>query len=83
MNLADINVLVYAMRQDTPHHEVALRWLEHALGDQEAFGWHPLMGVSLIRIATNRRIFAVPSSSEECLEFVDAILAAPATLRIT
>jgi toxin-antitoxin system PIN domain toxin len=81
--LCDINVLVYAMREDSPHHEVALRWLESALAGDESFGWHPLMGASLLRIATNPRVFASPSAPERCLEFIEAIVAAPGTRRAT
>jgi predicted nucleic acid-binding protein len=69
------------MREDSPHHASALRWLEEPLASEEAFGWHPLMGASLIRIATNRRIFAVPSTSKQCLKFVASILTAPATVK--
>jgi toxin-antitoxin system PIN domain toxin len=82
VNCCDINVLVYAMREDSPHHEAALRWLEGALTSEEEFGWHPLMGASLIRIATNRRVFADPSPLEQCLEFIEAIIAAPVTVRV-
>ena len=82
MTLCDINVLIYAMREDSPHHEIGIRWLEDALAGHEAFGWHPLMGASLLRIATNRRIFADPSSPERCFEFIDGVVNAPATSRI-
>ena len=82
MNLCDVNVLIYAMREDTPHHVAALSWLESVLEGEEVFGWHPLLGASLLQITTNRRIFAEPSSPEQCLEFINAIFAAPATQRI-
>ena len=80
MILCDVNVLVYAMREDSPHHEIALQWLQGALGGEDVFGWHPLLGASLIRITTNRRIFVQPSPTERCLEFIDEIATAPATV---
>jgi predicted nucleic acid-binding protein len=64
MILCDVNVLLYAMREDSPHHAAALAWLQSTLGGEDAFGWHPLLGASVVRIATNRRIFAEPSPLE-------------------
>ena len=82
IKLADVNVLVYAMRQASPYHNAAIQWLEAALDTDEAFGWHPLVGASVIRIATNPRVFANPSTVEQCSLFIDKIVAAPATTRI-
>ncbi len=38
MLLADVNVLVYAHREDAPRHREVRRWLERVLAGAEAFG---------------------------------------------
>jgi hypothetical protein len=39
MVLADANVLVYAHREDTPHHAACRHWLEALVNGREAFGY--------------------------------------------
>jgi len=36
--LPDVNVLVYAYREDAPKHEQHRRWLEDVLTGNEAYG---------------------------------------------
>jgi len=38
MKLVDINLLIYAINRDTPHHPKAKRWLEASLSGDEPFG---------------------------------------------
>ena len=39
MNLVDVNILIYAVNSDSPHHEKARKWLENALSGSEPLGF--------------------------------------------
>ena len=64
MKLVDLNVVLYAVNADAPEHSVALRWWEEALNGDESIGlpWIVLLG--FLRLATSRRVFATPISTE-------------------
>jgi toxin-antitoxin system PIN domain toxin len=80
--ICDVNVLLYAMRVDSPHHGSYGPWLEDALQGNETVGVSELVLSSVIRLATNHRVFLVPSSVEEALTFCEAVLAAPAAIPV-
>jgi uncharacterized protein len=80
--ICDVNVLLYAMRVDSPHYESYGPWLEDALQGNEAIGVSELVLSSVIRLATNHRVFSLPSSVDEVLTFCEAVLAAPAALSV-
>ncbi|HWH98526.1 MAG TPA: VapC toxin family PIN domain ribonuclease, partial [Pseudolysinimonas sp.] len=61
MLLLDVNVLVYAMREDDHRHERCVTWLRSALDGAEPVGIPELAVVGLLRITTNHRIFVQPS----------------------
>lgn len=39
MRIVDANVLLYAVNEDAPHHDVARRWLDDALRGPEGVGF--------------------------------------------
>lgn len=82
MLLCDGNVLLYAMRADSPHHTAYGPWLESVLEGIEPVGIGELVLSGVVRIATNHRIFEIPSSPAECLAFCEAVLTAPAAVRV-
>ena len=69
--IVDVNVLLYAVDEGSPHHKVSRTWLEDALnGDvRVGFPWHCLVGFT--RIATHSRVFASPMSAREAWGFVE------------
>lgn len=69
MILPDVNVLIYAFRQDAPHHGLCRPWLEAAVAGEAPFALSPLVLAAVVRIATNPRIFRMPSSIEEGFRF--------------
>jgi toxin-antitoxin system PIN domain toxin len=71
--LPDVNVLIYAFRQDSRHHGVCKPWLEKVAGDDAQFGMSPLALATMARIVTNRRVFREPSAMEEAFAFCDAL----------
>lgn len=78
MLLPDVNVLVYAHREDSPFHADGKGWLESALNGAESVGLFDPTLASLLRIVTNRRIFKVPTPLALALSFIDAMRAARA-----
>ena len=81
MKLLDLNLLLYAVNEDSPLHAAAKGWLEQALTDDEpvAIPWVVILG--FLRIATHPRILAKPLKSDQALTVVDSWLCRP-TVRI-
>ena len=77
MILADVNVLIYAFRQDTPQHAVCHHWLEGVIGGDARFGMSPLVLSAVVRVTTNPRVFRTPSTREEGFRFCDFLLGQP------
>jgi toxin-antitoxin system PIN domain toxin len=83
VKIVDLNVLLYAVNSDAPHH-AALRsyWDEAASGEEEiGFSWSVLLG--FLRLSTNPSVFPRPLDAEEALRKVDAWLALPAARLVT
>lgn len=79
MILPDVNLLVYAFRADADEHRAANAWLADALAGDEGVGVHDVVLSGFVRIVTNPRIMREPAPTAAGLDFVDALLAAPAT----
>ncbi len=76
----DVNLLVAASRSDHPHHSASSAWLLDALRAAAAgasFTLMPMVVASFLRLVTSPRIFNVPATIDEALQFVDALLAQP------
>jgi len=69
MVLLDVNVLVYAHRQDSPKHVPYLRWLEDLIKSDQGYGISSLVLSGFIRIVTHAKVFTPPSTMEEALAF--------------
>jgi toxin-antitoxin system PIN domain toxin len=78
MLLPDVNILVYAQREDLPAHAAAKGWLESALNGSEPAGVFDPTLASFLRIVTNPRIFKVPTPLPMALTFTDMTRASPA-----
>ena len=83
MKLVDLNLLIYAINRDTPHHLAARKWWEACLSDGEPMGlaWAVVLG--FLRITTNGRIMPNPLDSDEALELVDDWLKQPAVFVVS
>ena len=73
MILLDVNVLVYAFREDTPRHPDFHAWLEDIANGDNAFGLSDLVLSGFLRIVTHPRIFAPPSPAEDALAFAEML----------
>jgi toxin-antitoxin system PIN domain toxin len=74
MILPDFNVLLYAFRRDSERHKEYRSWLDAVVNGDTAYGVSPQTLASLVRIATDRNIFAQASTLSEALRFCEAVL---------
>ena len=77
MILPDINVLIYAHREDSPEHEAYAQWLRELVAGSEPFALssHTLAG--FLRIATHRKIFDPPTPMDVALRFCRQLVERP------
>lgn len=76
----DVNVLVGAQRADLDDNERYGRLLERWANGSEPVAVPDMVLSGFLRIVTNRRIFAVPTSSTEAWAYVDRLLDAPSVV---
>jgi len=77
MQMPDVNVLVYAHREETPAHGRYAAWLTRLAEGPEPFALSELVLHGFVRVATNRKIFDPPSTSTQVFQFLDALLERP------
>jgi uncharacterized protein len=73
--LPDVNILVHAFRSDTTNHALCRRWLDGVVNGDARYGMSLQILSGVIRIATHPKVFVIPSSPDEVLEFCDILLA--------
>lgn len=76
MILPDVNVLVFAFRKEANHHQRYAEWLAQVVSGSDELALHDLTLSGVVRIVTNRRIFAQPAPTELALDFVDRLISA-------
>lgn len=69
MVLLDVNVLVYAHREDSPHHRQYLAWLETLINSDHAYGLTDLVLSGFLRVVTHPHVFNPPSNMAKALSF--------------
>jgi uncharacterized protein len=77
MLLADVNVLVYAHREDAPDHRPYRDWLRELLDADRPYGFSDLVLSGFLRVATHPRVFDPPSPLARALEFVEVVRSQP------
>ena len=77
MRLPDINVLVNAVRKESPHHAVARTWLEASVERPQGLGMAWLALVGFIRISTRHGLFATPLPVDQAMGLIDEWLSHP------
>ena len=73
----DVNILVAASRQDHPHHERALVWLEEAINSGSSLAILPMVASGFLRLVTHPKVFLAPTPIDEALKFLRAVLDSP------
>jgi len=73
MMLLDVNILVYAHRQDAPNHEAYCGWLEDLINFDQAFGMSDFVLSGFLRVVTHPKVFNPPSSLGQALVFAPGL----------
>ena len=73
MMLMDVNVLVYAHREDVKNHRAYRDWLESVVNSNTAYGFSELVLSSFIRVVTHPKVFETPSPVEVAIAFAQQI----------
>jgi toxin-antitoxin system PIN domain toxin len=71
MLLMDVNILVYAHRQDVKNHLKFKTWLEDVINSNSAYGYSELVLSGFLRVVTNPGVFEEPGSLEMALSFAN------------
>jgi toxin-antitoxin system PIN domain toxin len=77
VRLLDVNVVLAAHREDHPHHRPVRSWFDAMLAGDEPFGVPTMVWGSFLRLATNRRVFTVPTPRDDAFAFIEATRAQP------
>ena len=72
MQLVDVNVLVYAFREDSPDHSGYYDWVSELLSSHEAYAVSDYVLSGFVRIATHPRIFHPPTPLDRAVAFAEA-----------
>ena len=83
MILPDVNILVYAHRQDAPDHRRYLDWLVSKVDSDAAFGLSPLVLSGFIRVVTHPKVFKTPSTLSEATAFAEQLRERPNCIEVT
>ncbi len=83
MKIIDLNVLLYVVNEDTPHHQTLLDWWESTVNGDESVGlpWVVLLG--FLRITTNPKIFPNPLEPATAISKISTWLSLANTYLVT
>jgi uncharacterized protein len=77
MKLLDINILVYAHREDAARHGEYRAWLESALEQPPGVAVSELALSGCLRVIAHPKIFKEPKPLDKALEFIEDFRARP------
>lgn len=77
MIVVDVNVLIYAVDEDSDRHREAKEWLENVLSGKEIVGLTWIVLLAFLRLTTRAAISARPLAIEDALDIVSKWLDHP------
>src|SRR3990170_7096906 len=77
MLLPDVNILVYAYREDAPGHGRFREWVEDLVNGDQAYGMSDLVLSGFLRVVTHPAVFSPPSPVNDALSFVEDVRSQP------
>jgi len=80
--VADVNILVATFRPDHPHHAIVRPWFDKQLESLESLVVPDLVWAGFVRVVTSKRIFTIPATVHNALDFVDALRAQPSYMAV-
>lgn len=82
MILMDVNILVYAHREDTADHPAYRDWVEKEINGGGAYGVSELVLSGFIRVVTHPKVFERPTPLDVALDVVNQIRTQPQAVPI-
>ena len=82
MILCDVNVLVYAHRQECDRHDEYKAWLDALMDGGSVYGVSDLVLSGCLRILTHPRIFDPPSPVRAAIAFIRQVREDPHAVAI-
>lgn len=82
MRLVDVNILVYAFRDDAPEHAAHVEWLNGLVQSDEAYAVSDHVLSGFLRIVTHPRVFHPPTPIDAALNFANAFRRQPNAVAI-
>lgn len=83
MTLADVNVLVYAHRQDLPQYDSFSAWLGEEVESGRSFALCDATLTGFLRVVTNGRIFTDPTPLEVALRSIEELREQPGAVHVS
>jgi hypothetical protein len=82
LKLIDLNLLLYAVNQDSAHHGRAKAWLESSLSGEQAVALPWIVVLGFLRVSTHPRVLTRPLAPEAACAVVDGWLARANVVRL-
>lgn len=82
MVLPDVNVLVYAHREETADHAACRDWLEGTVNGDEAYAMSDIVLSGFIRVVTHPKVFKHPSRGADAFAFAEQLRRQPGCVRV-
>ena len=80
MMVVDVNLLIYAVNEDSPDHKKAKSWLETAVSGTETVGLAWIAILAFLRLTKRPGLFQKPLSVDAAFDVVDAWLQQPSVI---
>ena len=77
MILPDVNVLIYAHREESDRHDEYRQWLESVWSSQANYAVSDLVLSGCLRVLTHRKVFDPPTPAKTAVAFVEQIRSQP------
>ena len=78
----DVNVLVYAFREEMSDHEPCLAWLRSIVRGEAAFALFDPVLSGFVRIVTHPKVFKAPTPLGAAFDFVDVLRTRPNSVTV-
>ena len=82
MLLPDVNVFIYAHREDGPEHARYAAWLHGLTSSTAPFALSEVVLAGFLRIVTNRKIFHPPTPMDTAIRFCQNLVAHPRAVMV-
>lgn len=82
MILHDVNVLVYSYMAASQRHDEYRASFDQVVASKSSFGYSSLVLSGFLRVVTNHKVFDLPASPDDALDFVEAVRGQPNAVEV-